>query len=73
MLASDSSSPLQPPQAHPVYCLFVKPTMKNIRVYVFCFHYVPMPVFCQGSFPQVIVAANNGDILARPDPYMKKA
>ncbi|GJX67159.1 hypothetical protein Tco_0302886 [Tanacetum coccineum] len=65
MVASDSSSPLQPPQAHPGYCLFVKPTMKNIRVYVFCFHYVPMPVFCQGSFPQVIVAANNGDIFVR--------
>ncbi|GJU87975.1 hypothetical protein Tco_1300398 [Tanacetum coccineum] len=59
MVASESGSPLQPPQAHPGYCLFVKPIMKNIYVYVFCFHYVPMPVFCQGSFPQVIVAPKN--------------
>ncbi|GJS15999.1 hypothetical protein Tco_0410471 [Tanacetum coccineum] len=52
--------------AHPGYCLFVRPTMKNIHVYVFCFRYVPMPVLCQGSFSKLIVAANNTGILARP-------
>nr|GEX05518.1 hypothetical protein [Tanacetum cinerariifolium] len=61
-------SNINDPHAH-IGSLFVKEMMTNVCVYMFCGHYVPIPVVWRSNLTRIIVAAKPAGIFARPEPY----